>query len=159
MKQCMFICHMIRDNGKSVVCEGNPYIFCLASVDPTSESPASVFISTVIDRASLAEKTFSAEGLYIYGYTVTGLYLLYSISRLDHLSYKFMAQDRSRNCFWDRSVFDMDITGTDRGQCDLQNDIPLIQDHWPWALLYSDFPISLIYNCFHLRSLLPALFF
>ena len=56
MKQCMFICHMIRDNGKSVVCEGNPYIFCLASVDPTSESPASVFISTVIDRASLAEK-------------------------------------------------------------------------------------------------------
>ena len=56
MKQCLFICHMIRDNGKSVVCEGNPYIFCLASVDPASESPASVFISTVIDRASLAEK-------------------------------------------------------------------------------------------------------
>ena len=82
MKQCLFICHMIRDNGKSVVCEGNPYIFCLASVDPASESPASVFISTVIDRAFLAEKTFSAEGLYIYGYTVTGLYLLYSISRL-----------------------------------------------------------------------------
>ena len=118
MKQCLFICYMIRNNGKSVVCEGNPYIFCLASVDPTSESPASV-LSVQLLTEPLLQKKHSPQKVSTFTDTRSpGLPSLQHFpSRSPFL--QFMAQDRSRNCFWDRSVFDMDITGTDRGQCDL----------------------------------------
>src|SRR5699024_5746388 len=117
------------------------------------------FLSVQLLTEPLLQKKHSPQKVSTFTDTRSPSFTFFSTSRLDHLSYKLMAQDRSRNCFWNRPVFDMDITGTDRGQCYLQNDIPLIQDHWPWALLYPDFPISLIYNCFHLRPLLPALFF
>ena len=66
VKERLFIRHVVRYHGESVICERDPGILCLSAVDPASKRPAAVRIRTVIYESPFAEKTFSAERLNIY---------------------------------------------------------------------------------------------
>src|SRR5699024_4452947 len=64
-KQRLFIGYSVGNPVQSRICKRHAHILCLSAVNAAAERPASVFISTVIDKAFFTEKAFSAEGLHI----------------------------------------------------------------------------------------------
>ena len=129
-KQGIFIRHIIRNRGKAVIRKRYPYVFSLSSVNTASQGPASVLIRTVIHITPFAEKTFPAKCFHINRNPVSGLKPFYILPHLVHNPHKFVSKDSSRNRPWDCPVLDVDIAGTDCGQCHLYDRIPGIQQSW-----------------------------
>ena len=144
---------MVRYDCQPVIRKRDPGILSLSAVNAAAQRPAPMFIRTVIDIASSAEKTFSAESLYIHRHPVPGLYLLYSAPGLHDPSDKFVSQDHTRDSLWHRVVFNVDVTGTDRRQRYLHDRILFILQRRHGALLQNDLSISFIYDCFHTHFL------
>ena len=92
---------------------GNTDIFGLAAVDAAPQRPSAVLIGTVIDEASLTEKTFSAEGFHIDGDPVAHRKSPDLTAKSRDFSNHFMAYDDSWFRLGDTAVFDVDIAGTD----------------------------------------------
>ena len=150
VEKSLLICHLLRYYCETVIRIGNPDILRLSPVDPASQRPAALLIRAVIYKPSLTEKAFPAESFHIYRYPVPGLYFPYPVSCFHNGSYKFMAQDGSRNRFGNHSPSDMNIAGTDRGQSHLHKGVFFIQKDRHRAILQRQFSISLIDKCFHI---------
>ena len=109
----------IRYPVQSLVCIRNSHIFGLPSVDAASQCPSAVRVGTVVDETVPAEKTMSAECLYVDGDPVSRFYCGDLVSCLfdnpDHF-----VPDRYA---WHRSGYatmsDMQVAGADARQSDL----------------------------------------
>ena len=155
-KKCLLICHLVRDGRQRLVRKGDSHILCLAAVYPASQRPSAIFILTIIDKTSFAEKTLSAEGLHVDSHSLSGMYALYLPPGLLHNAYKFMPKDGSGHCPWHRAVFNVKITGADGSQRHSHNGICILFQLWKRPIFHTDLTFSSIYDRLHLFSSLPV---
>ena len=119
----------VGDPVQTLVGKGHPHIFCLTTVDPAAQSPAAVGIGAVVDKPLLAEKAFPAEGFHIHRHPVSRLDMGHALAHGFHDAHHLMSHGDSGNGPGHAAVLDMQVAGADAGQSDLDNGIPVIQQH------------------------------
>ena len=67
-EQCLLVCDTVRDFVEPLVRIRDADVFCLATIDATTESPAAVWGLAIVDIAVLAKPAFTAVSLNIDRY-------------------------------------------------------------------------------------------
>ena len=112
----LFIAYGGGDGGETAIGMGNSDVFGLSAVDATPQRPAAVGICTVVDVAVLTEIAGSAKGFDVYGYAITGFYLVDLGSDLFYDAYHFVPYRDAGMGLWHAAVLDMQIAGADTAE-------------------------------------------